>query len=348
LFAVSLPLIGHAYPDAKRRNTALAAYGATIGASFVIGPLLGGLLTEHLGWRWIFLVNVPVGLICAVLTAAAVRESRDPQPRRVDWTGQALLSSSLFLLVFALLGGHENGWTSARVLVSLIAAPLLFATFLAVELRVREPMLPVSMFANRAFAATQIAAFAISCSFFAVFLYLTLYLQGVLGLSPVQAGAAYLPGTIVMFLVAATTARLVTRIQPAAALSGALLVVAGGLVLMVLAGTHSSWTVLLPGFLLTGAGTGVFNPVMSGLVLSESSANRAGLATGINDSFRQAGIAVGVAGLGALIPTGSAFGLDPSAYVAGMHRALWAACAIAAGGAAVSALLFSSKDKCKS
>jgi EmrB/QacA subfamily drug resistance transporter len=345
LFAVSLPLIGDAFPDLKKRSAALAAYGATIGGSFAIGPLLGGLLTEGLGWRWIFLVNIPVGLICGALAVAGVRESRDPHPRRVDWVGQVLLSVSLFLLVFALLRGNAEGWTSTRVLASLIAASVAMAVFVVVELQAREPMLPFAMFANRAYTATQVAAFAISASFFAVFLYLTLYLQGVLGLSPVQAGAAYLPGTMLMFLVAGATDRLLTRVRPAAALSSSLLVVAAGLALMVLGGAHSSWTMMLPGFLLASAGTGVFNPVMSGLVLSESEANRAGLATGINDSFRQAGIAVGIAGLGALVPAGSAFGLDPAGYVTGLHHALWVARAIAVTGAATSAVLFGRTGK---
>jgi EmrB/QacA subfamily drug resistance transporter len=340
LFAVSLPLIGHAFPAAKDRAAALAIYGATIGGSFVVGPLVGGLLTEHLSWRWIFLVNVPVGLVCMGLTAAGVRESRDPHPRRVDWIGQLLMCCALFLLVFALLRGNADGWTTPRGILSLTVALVLLASFLVVESRVREPMLPLAMFANRAFTATQIAAFAISSSLFAVFLYLTLYLQGVLGLSPVEAGAAYLPGTVLMFVVSGATAQLLNRIRPGAALVGSLLTVGAGLALMVLAGPHSSWTVILPGFMLACIGTGVFNPVMSGLVLAESAGDRHGLATGINDSFRQTGIAVGIAGLGAFVPAGAAFGLDPAGYVGGLHRALWVACAIAVVGAAVSAVLF--------
>jgi EmrB/QacA subfamily drug resistance transporter len=194
LFAVSLALLGNAFPESAARNTALAVYGATIGGAFAVGPLIGGVVTQHLGWRWIFLINVPVGVVCLVLTALGVRESRDPRPRRIDWLGQATMSGALFLLVLGLLRGNDDGWTAPLVAGSLIAAAVLFVTFLVVESRVREPMLPFSMFANRAFTGTQIAAFAISASMFAVFMYITLYLQGVLGLSPVAAGLVYLPG----------------------------------------------------------------------------------------------------------------------------------------------------------
>jgi EmrB/QacA subfamily drug resistance transporter len=340
LFAVSLPLIGHAFPDAKGRAGALAVYGATIGGSFAVGPLVGGLLTEHLGWRWIFLINVPIGLVCFALTVVGVRESRDPRPRRVDVIGQLLLCGSLFLLVFALLRGNDDGWSSPRIVACLTVALVALLSFVVVESRVQEPMLPLAMFANRAFTATQIAAFAISSSLFAVFLYVTLYLQGVLGLSPVAAGLVYLPGTVVMFGVSGATAGLLDRIKADAALPTSLLVVGAGSALMVVGGVHSSWVGIVPGFVLASVGTGVFNPVMSGLVLAESSVERHGLATGINDSCRQTGIAVGIAALGALFPAGSAFGRDKAAFVSGFHEALWVACGIAVAGAVASAVLF--------
>ena len=346
LFAVSLALLGNAYPRMQDRAKALAAYGATIGGSFAIGPLVGGLLTEHLGWRWIFLVNLPVGVLCLLLTAAGVAESRDPRPRRIDWTGQAVLTATLFLLVFALLRGNDEGWGSTMIIGCLAAAGVLAAGFVAVERRVTDPMLPFSMFANRRFSGVQIAAFAISSSLFAVFLYVTLYLQGVLGLSPVEAGAVYLPGTVLMFVVAGLTARLLDRISPARALAGSLALVAAGLGLSTLAGEHSSWWAILPGFVLACGATGVFNPVMSGMVLSESPADQAGLATGINDTFRQTGIAVGVAALGVLVPARSAFGGNPAQFVSGLHHALWVACAVAGVGSAAAAVLLRRRGTC--
>jgi MFS family permease len=160
---VSLALIGHAYPTAQQRDGALAVYAATIGASYAVGPLVGGLLTQHLGWRRIFLVNVPAGLVCLGLTAIGVEESRDPQPRRVDWAGQVLLTGPASFSCSACCG-NEDGWGSAAILGELVGAAVLLVAFLATEALVAEPMLPLVMFRNRPFTGPQVAAFAISSS----------------------------------------------------------------------------------------------------------------------------------------------------------------------------------------
>ncbi|UQX87452.1 MFS transporter [Jatrophihabitans telluris] len=335
LFAVPLALLGHAFPDRNGRTAALAAFGATIGASFAIGPLVGGLLTEHAGWRWIFLINVPIGVLVAAVALRWVEESQDPHPRRIDWPGQTVLTAALLALITGLLRGDADGWTSALVLLCLGGGVSCLIAFLAIEHGSSHPMLPLPMFANRVFATTQVAAFAISSSLFAVLLYVSLYAQGVLGLSPVQTGAIYLPGTLLMIVVAASTSKLVGRVRPTVALAVSLLGVAAGLALLTLADEHSSWVATMPGIVLACGATGVFNPVMSGLVLQESAATQAGLATGINDTFRQTGVALGIATLGSFIPTASAFGGDPAGYVTGLHHALWAACAVAVVGAAV-------------
>src|SRR3954447_18520432 len=143
MFAVSLALLAHAFPGARERAGALAAYGATIGASFAVGPLVGGLLTSGLDWQWIFLVNLPIGVFCLWATRTSLQESRDPQARRIDWPGQITLTAGLFLLVLALLRGNEQGWTSAAIVAELAGAALALIAFVIVELRVREPMLPM-------------------------------------------------------------------------------------------------------------------------------------------------------------------------------------------------------------
>jgi EmrB/QacA subfamily drug resistance transporter len=339
LFACSLAVLSHLCPDPVDRTKVLAGYGATIGGSFALGPLVGGLLTEGADWRWIFLVNVPIGVLCLALTARGVAESRDPSPRRVDVPGQLALSAALFLLVLGLLRTGADGWTSPLVTGCLAAGGALLVVFVVVEAHRAEPMLPLRMFRNRTFAATQIAAFGISASLFAVFLYTTIYLQGVLHFSPLQAGAAYLPGTVVMFCTAGITAQLQSRIAAGAALCVSLAVVGAGLLLLLLAGPHSSWLWTLPGLILASAASGVFNPVMSGLVLREADEGRAGLATGVNDSFRQTGIALGVAVLGVFMPAIDRIGADPIGYTTGLHHALLLGAAVALVGAAVAALL---------
>src|SRR4051795_444523 len=141
MFAVSLALLAHAFPNPKERAGAFAAYGAAIGASFAVGPLVGGLLTSGIDWQWIFLVNLPIGIFCLWITRAYVQESRDPRTQRVDWPGQITLTAGLFLLVLALLRGNELGWTSTSIVAELIGAAVALVAFVIIESRVREPML---------------------------------------------------------------------------------------------------------------------------------------------------------------------------------------------------------------
>jgi EmrB/QacA subfamily drug resistance transporter len=337
MFAVSLALLAHAFPGMKERAGALAAYGATIGASFAVGPLVGGLLTSGLDWRWIFIVNIPIGIACIAVTRAYVRESRDPNAHGIDWAGQITLTGGLFLLVLALLRGNEDGWSSTPIVAALAGAAALLIAFVVVEARVRHPMLPLGLFRNSSFTGAQIAALAISASFFAVFLYTTLYLQQILGLSAIEAGLVYLPGTVVMFFVSGATSQLGNKVSARAMIAGGLVLVGLGQALLTAAAVDSSWTVFLPGILIACIGCGLFNPALSNVALSSAPTEQSGLAAGVNDTFRQAGIAVGVAALGALIPAEAAFGTgSPQAYVDGMQDALWVCAALCAAGAVAS------------
>ena len=340
MFATALALISQVTPRREDRLNALAAYGAAIGASFAIGPFVGGGLTELFGWRAIFLVNVPIGIVVLWLTYRRVGEGRDPRPRRIDIPGQVTLISGLFLLVLALLRGNEDGWGSARILVALAGAAALLVGFIAVEGRAREPMLPLRLMRRREFAGAQVAVFAIAASFFAVFLYLTLYLQTVLGLSPIQTGLVYLPGTFLVFVVSGMTAQLGASYSAAKIASVGLALVAAGLALLLFCQVGSSWVVLLPGLLVTSIGTGLFNPTGSELALRALPAEQSGLAAGSNDTFRQTGVAVGIAALGTLVPAASALaGGNLQAYVDGLHHALIASAALAGVGALATAWL---------
>ena len=212
MFAVSLALLANAF-HGRDRGTAFGIWGATTGAAVAIGPLVGGVLTEWAGWRWIFFVNIPIGVAAIVVTMMRVDESKNPNAGRVDWLGTAALTGSLFLLVYGLLQGNEKGWTSALILFCLIGAVVLLAVFAAIELRRHDPMLDLRLFRRPGFDGAQIAAFAISSSIFAAFLYLTLYLQNVLGYSPLQAGLRFLPLSLVAFVVAAVSGNLTSRVS---------------------------------------------------------------------------------------------------------------------------------------
>jgi EmrB/QacA subfamily drug resistance transporter len=332
LFASSLALLVNAFPQEKERNGAMAIYGATIGASFAVGPLVGGALTSGLSWRWIFLVNLPIGIGALIVTLRRVAESKDPAARRVDVPGQVALTGGLFLLVLALLRGNDVGWGATATVVELVGAGVLLAAFVAIERLVREPMLPLGLFRIPAFAGAQITVFAISASFFAVYLYATLYVQNVLGLSAIQAGLAYLPGTMIMFFVSGASAQLVEKVGPRLLIGGGLALIAAGMTLMLLVTADSSWTIILPGFLLASVGTGFFNPALAGVAMSSAPLEMSGLAAGVSDAFRQGGIAVGVAALGALIPSATAH-LHDAAYVDGLRTALIVCAAVCAAGA---------------
>ena len=167
MFAVSLALVAQEFQAGKERGTAMGVYGATIGISVAVGPLVGGALTQGLGWRWVFFINVPVGVAALAVTYLKVRESRDPKARRIDWLGVATLSAGLFLLVLALVRGNDDGWGSAVIIGELVAAATLLIAFIAVEQRVAEPMLPLSLFRRRAFTGVQLAAVGVSVSLFA-------------------------------------------------------------------------------------------------------------------------------------------------------------------------------------
>src|SRR3954453_16262181 len=196
MFATSMALLAHEFPQMQERAKALAVYGATIGGSFAFGPLVGGALTTAFGWRSIFIINIPIGIAALAITKKYVRESRDPHARRIDWAGQTALPGGLFLLVLALLRGNDVGWGTTQIVVELVAAAVLMVAFVVIERRVKDPMLPLGFFRIPSFAGAQIAAFAISASIFAIYIYATIYMQQVLGLSAIEAGLVYVPAPI--------------------------------------------------------------------------------------------------------------------------------------------------------
>jgi EmrB/QacA subfamily drug resistance transporter len=339
LFATALALIADVSPSPTQRVQALAVYGATIGAAFAIGPFIGGALTSALGWRAIFLANVPLGLMAIAIALGRVAESRDPQPRAIDLPGQTMLVAGLFAIVFGLLRANQDGWASAGILAALGAGTALLCGFVVAEMRGRDPMLPLALLRDHTFAGAQVAVLAISGGFFAIFLYLTLYLQSVLGLSPIQTGLVYLPGTVLMFIVSGATAQLGAKVRPGVLVSVGLALVGLGLLTMLDTTIDSSWAALMPGVLLACLGTGLFNPAASALALNALPAARSGLAAGANDTFRQAGVALGIAALGAFVPATSALGGSPQAYVHSLHEALIAAAGLSVAGAAATAAL---------
>ena len=211
MFAVSLAILSQEF-HGKERGTAFGIWGSTIGAAVAIGPLVGGALTTWLGWRWIFFVNLPIGVLCIVGGLRVLHESRNEKHGGLDIFGFVTLTGGLFSLVLALLRGNDWGWSSGRVVTLYVLAVVLLVGFYFIERGQREPMLDFSLFRVPTFTGAQIVAFAISSAMFAQFLYLTLYLQNVLGLSPIQAGLRFLPLSLVSFFVAPVSGRLSARL----------------------------------------------------------------------------------------------------------------------------------------
>jgi predicted MFS family arabinose efflux permease len=261
---------------------------------------VGGVLTDSLGWEWIFLVNVPIGVAAAFVTVAKVDESKDPTPAGIDWLGAVTFSAALFMFVFALIRGNDEGWGSALIVGLLVASVVALVVFVVIERRRPNPMLDLDLLRKPTFAGASIVAFAMSASLFAMFLYIVLYIQNVLGLTPLQAGVRFLPLSLVSFFVAPVAGRLSSRLPARALLGGGLVLVGIGLVLMNGVSDSSHWTTLLPGFIVAGAGVGVVNPNLAQAAIAVVEPRQSGMASGINSTFRQIGIATGIAALGAV------------------------------------------------
>jgi len=299
MFATSLALIAQAFRGPER-GTAFGIWGATIGAAVAIGPLVGGALVEHVSWQSIFLINLPVGLLAIVAAFRFITESRDPEHGGVDWPGLVTFSGGLFLLVFALVRGNAEGWGSPLIAGSLAGAAVLLAAFVLVEMRSRKPMLDLSLFRKPAFAGAAIAGFTLSAGMFGMFLYITLFMQNTLGLSPLETGLRFLPMTAVSFVAAPLSGKLQGRVPMRALLAIGLTLVGIGLLLMRRVDAASGWTALLAGFIVAGAGIGTTNPALATTTIGVVEPQRSGMASGIGNTFRQVGIATGIAALGAL------------------------------------------------
>lgn len=300
LFATATPLLRAEFSGAALAR-ALGAFGATLGGASAVGPLVGGVLTDTLGWRFIFFVNLPIGVAAFAGGVARMRESRDPGGGRADWVGTALITGALTALMFALIRGTALGWASPVIVALFTTATLAFAGFVIYELRIAAaPMADLRLFRRRNFAATGFVAFAISATVIGMISYLSLYMQNTLGYSPVQGGLRFLPLFLASFAVALLTGRLIGRVPMRVLLGVAMAAAAAGLASMAhLTGT-STWLVLLPGLILAGIGLGITSTGLASAALSAVEPAHAGMAAGLTNTLRQVGTATGVAVLGAL------------------------------------------------
>jgi EmrB/QacA subfamily drug resistance transporter len=334
MFATSLALLAQEF-QGRERGTAFGAWGATIATSAAIGPLLGGFLTEDFGWSSIFYINVPIGIAGVALTLAKVAESRNPENRKIDWIGTVTFTAALFLLVLAVIRGNSEGWSSTLIVSLFIGAGVLLTAFVISQFVLDKAMFDMSLFRKPTFSGASLVAFAMSFAMFAMFLYIVLYIQTILSFSPLQTGLRFLPFTVLSFFLAILSGRLTDRVPARFLLAAGLAMVGGGLLMMRGLTASSHWTHLLPGFMVAGSGVGLVNPALASTSLGVVPPQRSGMASGINNTFRQVGTATGIAVLGAVFESTITSKLAPKlAATPAAGHAAQIAHAVAAGGSA--------------
>ena len=341
LLSSSLALLAQDFTGTARAG-AIGIWGATVAAAFAVGPLEGGLLTESFGWRAIYALDAAVALACLPVAVRRLRESRDPDAEGVDWWGTVTLSSGLFLGVFALTRGDVAGWGSGLILASAAGAALLLAAFVVVERRKREPMLDLGLFAIPTFTGASVVVLVMAASTFGPFLYLTLFLLDGAGTSPTAVGLQLLPLSGAALVVSVLGGRYASVLPVRVALPAGQLLCATGLLAIRGLEASSSWTVMLPGLLLLGVGIGLANPAVTYAALGVVPATRSGMASGVNNTFRQVGIAIGIAVLGTLLP--ARIDGDPAAFADALDQILLVSAGVAIAGAALAATLVRQRD----
>ena len=299
MFSVSLALLADAFRG-KDRGVAFGVWGAVTGLAVAIGPLLGGLLTSGLSWRWIFFVNAPIGVVALVITVMKVAESRAPQASKPDWAGFGLFTVALLSLIYALIESSERSFSDGIVLGCFAAAAVLLVAFVLVELRIRHPMFDLALFRLPTFSGGLVAAFGLSASIFSMLLYLVLYLQDILGYSALGTGLRLMVISGGILVTATVAGRLTSHVPVRLLIGPGLLLVGVGLLLMRGLTAGSQWTHLIPGMIVGGLAVGLVNPPLASTAVGVVRPQQAGMASGINSTFRQVGIATGIALLGTL------------------------------------------------
>jgi len=302
MFATALALLSGAF-SGKERGTAFAFFGATTGVAVAVGPVLGGVLTTYLSWNWIFWVNIPICALALTATLLKVEETRDPNAGRPDLIGFVTFSGGLGLLVLGLIRGGEDGWGDSLVVGCFIGAGVLLVAFLASQLLQRSPMFDLSLLRKPTFVGGLIAAVGISASVFSLLTYLIIYVQNVLGFSAVGSGMRFLFLSGMSFLAAIVAGRLTSHLPAKWLIAPGFFLSALGLFLIrgiAESADKGEWTHLIPGLVIAGLGIGFINVPLASTAVGVVDPQRSGMASGVNSTFRQVGIATGIAALGSI------------------------------------------------
>jgi EmrB/QacA subfamily drug resistance transporter len=299
MFATSLALLGQSFRG-RERGVAFGVWGGVVGIASALGPVLGGIITTEWNWRGIFLVNIPIGVFALAVTVWRTDESRSPDPGRPDWAGFVLFTGGLVSLIYGLIRAGESTWSNAGVIGCLAGGVVLLAAFVLTESRVANPMFDLSLLRVPTFSGGAIAAFAMNGSLYAILLYFVIYLQDVLGYSALGAGLRLAILSLAQLVTSVIAGRLSERVPTRWLIGPGLLLVGIGLIVMSGLNGASSWTHLVPGFIVAGFGGGLVNPPLASTAIGVVPPQKAGMASGVNTTFRQVGIATGIAALGSI------------------------------------------------
>jgi EmrB/QacA subfamily drug resistance transporter len=343
MMPATLSIITAAFPS-EERGTAIGIWAGVSGSALAIGPLVGGLLTEHVGWRWIFFVNVPIGIVALFASFLLIDETRARDVEgQLDVRGLLTSAAGLLALVYALIEANRYGWSSRTILALFVAAAVLLAGFVAVERRMSRPMLDLRLFGKRTFTGANIAALLVSLAMFGIFFFVSLYMQNILGYTPVHTGVIFLPMTILVVISAPLAGKLTDLIGPRWPITVGMLLLTVGLLSFSRLGIHASFTDLLPGMIIAGVGMGAAMGPMTTAALSTAPVDAAGVVAGVITTSRQVGGSLGIALMGAIVtasetvpPSDPRFALQ---YVQGFQHALQTGAAITLVGALAAALL---------
>ncbi len=335
----TLSIIAATFPP-EQRGTAIGIWAGVSALALAIGPLVGGLITEHLDWSWIFFINIPVGIVAIAASFLFIDESRDETHVRLDLPGLATSAVGLFTLTYALIEANTYGWTSPRILGAFAVAGASILAFVLLERYQRDPMLPLDLFRSRTYSGANLVMLLVALAMFGVFFFLSLYMQNVLGYSAVQTGAAFLPMTILIILLAPVAGRASDRFGSRWLMTSGMLLIAIQLLYFSRLGVDASFWNLLPAFLVGGTGMALTMTPSAAAATRSVSVDKAGVGAAVLNASRQIGGSLGIALIGAIIAFEAGNGVrTPEAFVDGLQTALLVASGIAAVGAIVAFVL---------
>jgi EmrB/QacA subfamily drug resistance transporter len=338
MMPATLSIISATFPP-HQRGMAIGIWAGVSAMALAIGPLIGGLITEHIDWSWIFFLNVPIGVVGLVVGRLVIRESRDTSAdQRLDIPGLLASALALFALTFALIEANSYGWTDPLIIGLFVVSAVSLAAFILLELHQRSPMLDLSLFRSSTFAGANVVALLVTLAMFGVFFFMSIYMQNILGYSATKTGAAFLPMTILIILIAPIAGKSSDRIGSRALMTAGMLCLSTSLVLFSRLGLDSSFWDILPGLVVGGFGMALVMTPMTAAALGSVPVEKSGVGSGVLNTFRQVGGALGIAVMGAIVASYVDLGEgrpDPSAFIDGFQVALRVSAVFALIGAVV-------------